>query len=196
MNTLQKLERFRRHAEESVLLRRAVVERLGEQILECSNLVAGVIGSGGKILILGNGESASAASHLAAQLLIRARVDHMRQSLPAIALSADSAVITAAAADLGVKEIYARQIEGLGHKGDLLIVLAAADDSEMLTRALQTARSRGMLTIGLLGGSSVRIANAVDRALVVPHPSVQRVQEEHLFLIHLLVELIETDLFA
>lgn len=195
MNTTQKLERFRRHAEESVLLRRMVIERLGEQILECSNLIAGVIGSGGKILLAGNGESASAASHFATQLLIRLRSEHMRQSLPAIALSSDSSVLTAAA-ELGLKEIFARQIEGLGHKGDLLIVIATSDDSESLTRAIQVARGRGMLTIGLLGGNGVRIANAVDRALVIPHPSTQRVQEEHIFLIHLLVELIETDLFA
>ncbi len=195
MNTTQKLERFRRHAEESVLLRRMVIERLGEQILECSNLIAGVIGSGGKILLAGNGESASAASHFATQLLIRLRADHMRQSLPAINLSSDSSVLTAAA-ELGLKEIFARQIEGLGHKGDLLIVIATSDDSESLTRAIQVARGRGMLTIGLLGGTGVRIANAVDRALVIPHPSAQRVQEEQIFLIHLLVELIETDLFA
>ncbi len=196
MNTTQKLERFRRHAEESVLLRRMVIERLGEQILECSNLIAGVIGSGGKILLAGNGESAATASHFATQLLIRLRAEHMRQSLPAIALSSDSSVLTAAVTELGLKEMYARQIEGLGHKGDLLIVIATSDDSDVLLRAIQVARGRGMLTIGLLGGSGVRIANAVDRALVIPHPSAQRVQEEQIFLIHLLVELIETDLFA
>ncbi len=196
MNTTQKLERFRRHAEESVLLRRMVIERLGEQILECSNLIAGVIGSGGKLLLVGNGESASAASHFATQSLIRLRADHMRQSLPAIALSSDSSVLTAAVAELGLKEMYARQIEGLGHKGDLLIVIATSDDSDALLRAIQVARGRGLLTIGLLGGTGVRIANAIDRALVIPHPSPQRVQEEHIFLIHLLVELIETDLFA
>lgn len=196
MNSLQKLERFRRHAEDSMLLRRMVVERLGEQIIECSNLIAGVIGSGGKILLIGNGESASAASHFAAQLLIRLRTDHMRQSLPAIALNADSVVMTAAAADLGFKEIFARQIEGLGHKGDLLIIISAAEDTECLTRAIQVARTRGMLTMGMLGAGGTRVATTIDRSLIIPHPSEQRVQEEHIFLIHLLVELIETDLFA
>lgn len=196
MNTTQKLERFRRHAEDSMLLRRALVEQLGEQIIECSNLIAGVIGSGGKLLLVGNGESAAAASHFATQLIVRSRNDHPRQSLPALALTADSAVMTAAASDQGYKEIYARQIDGLGQKGDLLIVIATADESESLSRAIQTARNRSMLTIALLGANNSRIVNAVDRALIVPHPSPQRVQEEHLFIIHLLVELIETDLFV
>lgn len=196
MNTTQKLERFRRHSDDSMLLRRSLVERLGEQIIECSNLIAGVIGSGGKLLLVGNGESAAAASHFAAQLVVRSGNDHPRQPLPALALTADSTVMTAAASEQGYKEIYARQIDGLGHKGDLLIVIAATDESESLVRAIQAARSRGMLTMALLGANSSRIVGAVDRVLIVPHPSPQRVQEEHLFLIHLLVELIETDLFA
>lgn len=195
MNQTQKLERFRRHAEDSVLLRRTLVERLGEQIIECSNLIAGVIGSGGKLMIVGNGESAAAASHFATQLLVRYRNDHPRQPLPAIALTADSVILTASV-DQGYKDIYSRQIDGLGHKGDMLIVIATGDESENITRAIQTARVRNMLIIALLGANNSRIINAVDRALIVPHPSPQRVQEEHLFLIHLLVELIETDLCA
>ncbi len=195
MNQTQKIERFRRHAEDSVLLRRTLVERLGEQIIECSNLIAGVIGSGGKLMIVGNGESAAAASHFATQLLVRYRSDHPRQPLPALALTADSVVLTASA-DQGYKDIYSRQIDGLGHKGDMLIVIATGDESENITRAIQTARVRNMLIIALLGANNSRIINAVDRALIVPHPSPQRVQEEHLFLIHLLVELIETDLCA
>lgn len=195
MNQTQKLERFRRHAEDSVLLRRTLVERLGEQIIECSNLIAGVIGSGGKLMMVGNGESAAAASHFATQLLVRFRNDHPRQPLPAIALTADSVVLTASA-DQGYKDVYSRQIDGLGHKGDMLIVISDGDESESITRAIQTARLRNMLTIALLGANTSRILNAVDRALIVPHPSPQRVQEEHLFLIHLLVELIETDLCA
>ncbi|MCM2271455.1 MAG: SIS domain-containing protein [candidate division Zixibacteria bacterium] len=195
MNQTQKLERFRRHAEDSVLLRRTLVERLGEQIIECSNLIAGVIGSGGKLMIVGNGESAAAASHFATQLLVRYRNDHPRQPLPAIALTADSVILTASV-DQGYKDIYSRQIDGLGHKGDMLIVLATGEESENITRAIQTARVRNMLIIALLGANNSRIINAVDRALIVPHPSPQRVQEEHLFLIHLLVELIETDLCA
>lgn len=195
MNQTQKLERFRRHAEDSVLLRRSLVERLGEQIIECANLIAGVIGSGGKLMIVGNGESAAAASHFATQLLVRYRNDHPRQPLPAIALTADSVILTASV-DQGYKDVYSRQLDGLGHKGDMLIVIATGDESESITRAIQTARVRNMLVIALLGANNSRVINAVDRALIVPHPSPQRVQEEHLFLIHLLVELIETDLCA
>ena len=196
MNSIQKLERFRRHAEESMLLRRVIVERLGEQIIECSNLIAGVIGSGGKILLAGNGESAATASHFAAQLVVRLRADHLRQSLPAITLAGDTAVLTAAATELGFKEMFARQIEGIGHKGDLLIVISTSDDAESLTRAIQVARARGMLTIVLLGDDSVLLANSVDSVMLIPDPSIHRVQVEHLFLSHLLVELIETDLVA
>lgn len=176
-------------------LRRAVIDRFGDRILEIANLIQGVLGSGGKILLAGNGEMAALASQFAAVLLVRLNGAHPRQALPALALT-DSVVMTAASAELGHKEVFARQVDGLANKGDLLVLLSYSGDAEYLIRAAQMARQRNVLTLGMLGGTGGRLADMVDMPLVIPHASSQRVQEELLFVIHVLVELIESDLSA
>ena len=94
------------------------------------------------------------------------------------------------------ENIFSRQVEAIGNKGDMLIVLSTSGNSENLIRAVGAARERGLLTFGLLGGTGGKIVSMVDNALVIPHSGTQRIQEEHLFIIHSLVELIEQDLFA
>ena len=194
MNQEEKLARLIKVADESAILRKAVVEQLGTEILDLAAVIAGVIGTGGKILLAGNGGSAADASHFAGEMIVRLSAEHNRQSLPAIALATDMAVVTAAANDYGYENIFARQVEGLGNKGDMLIVLSTSGNSSNLINAVQTARRQGLLTVGLLGGTGGKLGSMVDRALVVPHVSTQRIQEEHAFLIHVLVELIEGDL--
>ncbi len=195
MNSEQKLMRLRKLAEESAILRKSVAEQLGPRILETAALISGVIGAGGKLLIAGNGGSAADASHFAGELIVRLSSDKNRQSLPAVSLSADPVIMTAASNDYGFENVFARQVEGLGNKGDMLFVISTSGNSPNLVRATQAAHERSMLTVGLLGGSGGRLANIVERALIVPHPSTQRIQEEHIFIIHHLVELIESDLF-
>ena len=195
MNSEQKLMRLRKLAEESAILRKSVAEQLGPRILETAALISGVIGAGGKLLIAGNGGSAADASHFAGELIVRLSSDKNRQSLPAVSLSADTVIMTAASNDYGFENVFARQVEGLGNKGDMLFVISTSGNSPNLVRATQAAHERSMLTVGLLGGSGGRLANIVERALIVPHPSTQRIQEEHIFIIHHLVELIESDLF-
>ncbi len=195
MNSEQKLMRLRKLAEESASLRKSVAEQLGPRILETAALISGVIGAGGKLLIAGNGGSAADASHFAGELIVRLSSDKNRQSLPAVSLSADPVIMTAASNDYGFENVFARQVEGLGNKGDMLFVISTSGNSPNLVRATQAAHERSMLTVGLLGGSGGRLANIVERALIVPHPSTQRIQEEHIFIIHHLVELIESDLF-
>jgi len=111
-----------------------------------------------------------------------------------VALTADTAVLTAAANDFGFENVFARQVEGIGQKGDMLILLSTSGNSPNLIKAVDTAKRLGIITAGLLGNSGGKLAKAVDRALVIPHPSTQRVQEEHIFIIHTLVELVEGDL--
>lgn len=194
MNNDKKLDMLRRLAEETVLLRKAVVEELGQQLIDTAALISGVIGTGGKILIAGNGGSAADASHFAGEMIVRLSSDKNRQSLPAIALAVDPAVITAAANDYGFENIFARQIEGLGNKGDLLFVMSTSGNSKNIIKAVKTARDKGLLTVALLGGNGGKLLNLVDRAMVIPHPSTQRIQEEHIFIIHNLVALVERDL--
>jgi len=194
MNQNKAIEHIRRLGEETTILRKAVVEQLSPQIVETANIISGIIGAGGKILVAGNGGSAADAQHFAGEMIVRLTAERNRQSLPMIALCSDVAVMTAASNDFGFENVFARQVEGLGHKGDLLFVISTSGNSPNLVQAAKTARDRGLLTVGLLGGNGGSLANLVDRALIVPHPSTQRIQEEHIFIIHLLVEMIESDL--
>ncbi|MFQ6007823.1 MAG: SIS domain-containing protein [Candidatus Zixiibacteriota bacterium] len=192
----QKLDYLKRLAEECSLLRRTVIEKLGEQLLDLSDVISGVIGTGGKLLIAGNGGSAADACHFAAEMVVRLTADRNRQALPAIALGTDPAMMTAAANDFGFDNAFARQVEALGNKGDMLFVISTSGNSLNLLKAVQTAKELGLLTAGLLGNQGGKLGRAADRTLIIPHPSTQRIQEEHIFVIHLLVELVESDLFS
>lgn len=196
MNQQEALLELIKRAEESGTLRKAVVEQLGQKMLDMAGVMSGVIGSGGKILIAGNGGSASMSCHFAAELVVRLTSERNRQALPAISLSADMSIITAAGNDYGFENIFARQVEALGNRGDLLIVMSTSGNSENLVRAVDTARQKQVITAGLLGGDGGQLLKLVDKPLVVPHPMTQRIQEEHLFLVHHLVELVEQDLFV
>ncbi len=189
-----RLQRLIKLADDSALLRKLTVERLGPEIIDLAAIISGVIGSGGKLMLAGNGGSAADASHFACEMIVRLSSERNRQSLPAMALNSDTVILTAAANDYGFENIFARQIEGLGQKGDMLFVISTSGNSPNLIKAVQTARTRKILTTGLLGNDGGKLAKMVDRALIVPHPSTQRVQEEHIFIIHILVELIEGDL--
>jgi len=196
MSQQEKLLQLAKLAEESSVLRKAVTEQLGSRILDTASLISGVLGAGGKLLLAGNGGSAAEASHWAAEMVVRLTSERNRQSLPAIALCVDPSVMTAAANDYGFDNVFARQVEGLGNKGDMLVVMSTSGNSPNLIKAAQIARKNGLITVALLGSNGGKLGKMVERALVVPHPSTQRIQEEHLFIMHILVELVEKDLFA
>jgi D-sedoheptulose 7-phosphate isomerase len=196
MNNEERIEFIMNVSQESAALRRTVGESLAAQLVELANIISGVIGGGGKLLICGNGGSAADSSHMAAEMIVRLTSQRNRQSLPAMALTADTSILTAAANDFGFEKVFARQIEGLGRKGDMLLVISTSGNSVNLLQAIETAREKGLLTAALLGGNGGKLAPMVDKKLIIPHTSVQRIQEEHIFLIHLLVELLESDLFG
>lgn len=187
---------LKKYADEASEVRKAVVGELGPKILKFANRISAVIGSGGKILLAGNGGSAAEASHFAGEMVVRLTSARNRQALPALALNADTAVMTAAANDYGYENVFARQVEALGIKGDMLMVLSTSGNSENLLRAVHVAREKNMVTSGLLGGDGGKLGGMVDQPLIIPHSSTQRIQEEHLFLVHFIVEMVERDLFA
>jgi D-sedoheptulose 7-phosphate isomerase len=191
----EKLKHLKDVANEGILLRKSVIETLSEKIIETADFISGVIGSGGKLLIAGNGGSAADAAHWAGEMVVRLTAERSRQALPAIALNVDPAVMTAAANDFGYENIFARQVEAIGRKGDMFIAISTSGNSPNLINAARTAKEKGLLTFGLLGNKGGQLASVVDRALVIPHPSTQRIQEEHAFVIHTLVELVESVLF-
>jgi D-sedoheptulose 7-phosphate isomerase len=196
MNDDKRIQYIIKVADESAELRRMVGRTLAKSLVELADVFSGVIGSGGKILICGNGGSAADSSHMAAEMIVRLTSTRNRQSLPAIALSTDIAVITATSNDYGFDKVFSRQVEGLGKKGDILLLISTSGNSANLMEATRTAREIGILTAALLGNDGGKLAPLVDKAIIVPHNSVQKIQEEQIFLIHLLVEMIESVLFV
>jgi len=194
MNEEEQIQFVVRQAKDSADFRRTAIESLSRPLIDLAHVITGIIGSGGKIMICGNGGSAADSTHMAAEMIVRLTAERNRQPLPAVALTTDSSILTAAGNDFGFDEIFARQVRGLGKMGDMLLMISTSGNSSNLIRAVQAAREQNMVTAALLGGQGGKLAGQVDRKIVIPHSSVQRIQEEQIFLIHLLVELIEGDL--
>jgi D-sedoheptulose 7-phosphate isomerase len=142
----------------------------------------------GKVLVCGNGGSASDALHLAEELV--ARFQKNRKALPAIALC-DPTVITCAANDFGFENIFSRQVEAFGQPGDVLIVFSTSGNSANILRAIESAKSRGLTTCAFLGREGGQSAGRCDIELIVPAKTSHRIQEGHKLLYHALCEWID-----
>jgi D-sedoheptulose 7-phosphate isomerase len=148
------------------------------------------IRQGGKLLVFGNGGSAGNAEHIAAELAIRYSAD--RDAIAAVALSAGSSTITAAANDYGFERIFSRQIEALGRPGDVAVGLSTSGRSPNVLRGLREARARGLRTTGFIGGSQESVMNELcDAAILVPSTITARIQEMHLLVTHMLCKALE-----
>jgi phosphoheptose isomerase len=159
-------------------------------LLVAADEIVAALRDGGKLLLCGNGGSASDAQHFAAELVGRFKRPG-RRGLPALALGSDLASLTAWANDVGYDEVYARQVEAFGRRGDVLFGISTSGRSRNLLRAFSEARRLGLRTIGLLGGEGGELRSLSDIALVVPSSDTQHIQAAHIVLIHLLCELIE-----
>ena len=165
---------------------------LEPQMAQASDVIDQCLRAGNKVLVCGNGGSATDASHFVTELVVRFAND--RRALPAICLATDSGILTAAANDYGFDEIFARQVAALAQSGDVLICLTTSGRSKNLIRALEEAKARKLKTIAFLGrdgGSTIGIA---DIDLLVKSDSTARVQEAHQLLLHVLCEIIEARL--
>jgi D-sedoheptulose 7-phosphate isomerase len=168
------------------------LKNLEREVARAADLIEQCLRAGNKLLVCGNGGSATDASHFATELVVRFAKD--RRALPAICLASDSGILTAAANDYGFDEIFARQVAAFAQSGDVLICLTTSGKSKNLIRALEEAKARGLKTIAFLGrdgGSTIGIA---DLDLLVKSDSTARVQEAHQLLLHVLCEIIEARL--
>jgi D-sedoheptulose 7-phosphate isomerase len=170
---------------------------LAMDIAAVAELAAAALGRGNKLLFCGNGGSAADAQHLAAEYVVRLRDDRDdRGALPAIALTTDSSLLTAAANDFGFERVFARQIEALGRAGDVLFLHTTSGESPNLVAAAHAARAAGVTTIGLVarGGGSLR--PLLDHALDVPTRSGAHAQELHIAIGHIICRIVELRLGA
>lgn len=147
------------------------------------------LAQGGKLLVCGNGGSAADASHFATEFVVRFVKE--RPAFPAICLSNDGGVLTAAGNDYGFEEIFARQVAAFGRPGDILICLTTSGASRNIQRALAEAKTRGLTSIALLGRDGDATAGTADVELLVAGDSTARIQEAHMLLLHVLCEVIE-----
>ncbi|HVP27820.1 MAG TPA: D-sedoheptulose 7-phosphate isomerase [Myxococcota bacterium] len=158
-------------------------------VARAAEIVAASLRRGGKVLLFGNGGSAADAQHLAAEWTGRLRGE--RAALPAIALTANTSELTALGNDYGFERVFARLVEAHGREGDVAWAISTSGNSPNVIAAVETARQRGLHTIGLTGRRGGKLAPLVDLALCVPSDDTQRIQEAHITLAHVVAELVE-----
>ena len=173
--------------------RMAVDEGLKENIARAVEMCLASLRAGGKILFAGNGGSAADAQHWAGELVSRFYYD--RPGLPAIALTTDTSILTAIGNDYGYDYTFARQVEALGHRGDVLVVISTSGNSPNILRAAQAAKDRGVSVIGFTGQSGGKLAPLSDLCFCIPSDETPRIQEGHEFVGHLLCALIEAGMY-
>lgn len=160
-----------------------------DMISKLANKTADTIKNGNKLILCGNGGSASDALHFAGEIV--GRFIKERQAWPAIVLNADVATMTAIANDYGYDEVFARQADGLTQNGDLFIGISTSGNSENVKRAIEVAQKKGATTVALLGKDGGIIKDIVDYPIIVKSKSTARVQESHICIIHIVCELVE-----
>ena len=186
MKLVTATQRFQELAE---LYRRIAASDYPGQVTRAAGLIGDALENGSKLVVFGNGGSASDAQHLAAELVVRFETN--RRALPALALSADSTVLTACSNDFSFQDVFARQIEAFGHRGDVALGISTSGRSSNVIRGLEAARTRGLKTVLLTGASNPVGKELWDLSLVAPATRTARIQEIHLASYHFICEQID-----
>ena len=164
-------------------------KRLLKAIEEAAGMISLTLASGGKVMLCGNGGSAADAQHFAAELV--GRYERERPELAAIALTVDTSILTAIGNDYGYDRIFARQVEGLGREGDVLVGISTSGNSGNVLAAIETARAKGIRVIGFTAKGGGKMADLCDVLLDVPAVNTARAQEIHEIMGHIICELVE-----
>jgi D-sedoheptulose 7-phosphate isomerase len=174
---------------------RAVEAAALDDVVAAADLLIDALRAGGKLLICGNGGSAADAQHLATEFVSTLTLDHPRPSIPAIALTTDTSLLTAIANDFGVEGIFERQVASLAAPGDVLIAISTSGASANVVRAARRARDLGAAVVALTGASGGALAPEADVAIRVPSDVTAHIQEAHLAVEQLLALLVERALY-
>lgn len=160
-----------------------------EVLDKISDVLANALRSGKKFLLCGNGGSAADSQHIAAEFI--GRFKRERRSLPAIALTTDTSILTAVGNDYSYEQIFSRQIEGIGEKGDVLIALSTSGNSKNVLEAVRAAKARGMVAVGFTGAGGGTLKSAVDHCFQAQSRETPHIQEVHITALHALSEVVE-----
>jgi D-sedoheptulose 7-phosphate isomerase len=176
---------------DSAAVKQQFVRDHADRIVEVAKLIVRAFREGHKVLLFGNGGSATDAAHVAAEFV--GRYKRERTPLPAIALATDIAAITCIANDYGFDELFARQVRAHGQKGDIAIAISTSGNSPNVLKGVAAAKEGGLITVAWTGGTGGKLAALADFAFVVPSSVTARIQESHITLGHVLCELTEEE---
>jgi len=183
--------RFERTLDAAIALHEHM-RRHAQPALDAAVAITGALRAGGKLLLFGNGGSAADAQHVAAELV--GRFERERAAMAAVALTTDASVLTSVANDYAFERVFARQVEGLGRKGDVALGLSTSGASPNVVAGLVAARALGLQTIALTGADGGAVGRAAAIHVNVPSDSAARVQEVHRTLLHVICDIVERDL--
>lgn len=178
---------------ESLRVKAAFFEQNKEAISRTAETIAHGLKNGKKMLFFGNGGSAADAQHLAAEMVGRLGPD--RAPLAGIALTTDTSILTAVGNDYGYEKVFSRQIEALGQPGDAAIAISTSGNSPSVLEALDTARAKGLFTVGFTGETGGKMVGQCEVLFRVPSRVTPRIQETHILLGHIICELVDRELF-
>jgi len=185
---MEKKELVRKYIDDSIKSINLVYRNI-DKIIEAAEIIIDSLKNGGKVLICGNGGSASQAQHFAGELV--GRFEAERKGLACIALTTDTSIITSMANDYNFNMVFEREVESLGNKGDVLIGLSTSGNSENIIRAIAKAREKELKVITLIGKGGGKMLGIGDINLLIHAENTARIQEAHLLMLHILAKIIE-----
>lgn len=174
---------------ESIQIKEELIRASTGQIMEITQILIDCLKKNGKVILFGNGGSASDSQHIAAEFVGRFKKD--RAALPAIALTTNTSILTALANDYGYDTVFAKQVEALGQKNDVVIGISTSGKAKNVISGIKQAKKMGIKTIALLGADGGELAKLADISLVVPSNVTPRIQEAHITIGHIVCELVE-----
>lgn len=174
---------------ESIEVKKATLDQNKDKIVTAVKAVTRALKRKRKVILFGNGGSAADSQHIAAELI--GRFQKERKALAAIALTTDTSILTALSNDYGYDIVFARQIEGLGQKGDIAFGISTSGHSKNVIEGIKKAKRKGLVTISLTGCGGGPLAKATDISLIVPSKNTARIQESHICIAHAICELVE-----
>ena len=169
-------------------------QQIHTTLVRAAEITAHAMQSGHKLMVAGNGGSAADAQHLVAEFVVRLVAD--RAALPAIALTTDSSILTAASNDWHFDRIFSRQIEALGRPGDIFLGISTSGNSKNIVAAFEAAKKLGIATIGLSGNDGGAMRSLCDHCIVIPSNVTMNIQECHLALEHIFCMMVERCVFG
>lgn len=195
MNTFDKSKFITESLKESSEIKLKTLDVCFNDIKKASEIIIDCIKNGGKLMLCGNGGSAADAQHIATEFMVRLSHDVKRPAIGAVALTTDSSNITAGGNDIGFENIFSRNVEGIGRKGDVLIGISTSGNSVNVLKALDKAKEMGIRTICFLGGNGGKMIDKCEVPIVIPSSNVQRIQESHITIGHILCEITEREIY-